>query len=206
MNHCPDTTFLQDYLDAELVPAEREAFEAHLAGCGFCQAELAAWRPVFARLGAISLWDPSPELADRVLAEIMPRHAGRWSRALGWAYGGGVAASLAALAGALFLPAPRAWMQTLAADATRAVVHSFVFVMKSCNAAILEMVDAFGASGVIAARLAPLVKALFVPLSHPAIVFTVWAAALVCAAVLWWMRPRESRSVRGSHHVGLLGL
>jgi len=36
-------------------------------------------------------------------------------------------------------------------------------------------------------------------------VVTVWAAALACAALLWWMRPRAARAARGVGHVGILG-
>lgn len=206
MTHCPESFRVQDYLDDELVPAERESFELHLAGCAACEAELAVYRRVFTELETLPMWDPSPDLADRVLAEVMPGHAARWSRALGWVYGGSVAASAAAIAAAVFLPGPREWTYGLVAEAMQSVVTSFLFVLKSINAAALRLVDIADLVGLALARLAPILRALRLPLTHPAFAFTLGAAALVCIAVFWWMRPREDRSIRGDHHVGLLGL
>jgi anti-sigma-K factor RskA len=55
-----------DALDGE----ERAAFETHLAQCGQCQAEVASFREVAARLAMTApVAEPSPELRDRVLAE-----------------------------------------------------------------------------------------------------------------------------------------
>lgn len=55
-----------DALDGD----ERAAFEAHLAGCAVCQAEVASFRDVAAQLAMTApVAEPSPELRDRVLAE-----------------------------------------------------------------------------------------------------------------------------------------
>jgi hypothetical protein len=205
MIYCPEAKRVQDYLDDELVPDERQAFERHLAGCAACAGELAVYRRVFYELETLPTWDPGPALTERVLAEVMPAHTGRWVRALGWAYAGSIGASLLAIAAAILLPAPRQWTGGLAADAARSVVNSLLFVLKSCNAAALRLVDSFGASGTMMARIAPVLRAVATPLSQPVVVFTLCAAVLFCAAVLWWMRPRESRSIRGTNHVGVLG-
>lgn len=206
MTHCPDSTRIQDYLDDELVPAERVAFEAHLAGCVACESELALYRQVFADLESLPLLSPSADLADRVLAEVMPAHSGRWSRFAMWAYGGAVAASVAAISAAIFLPGPRQWTYTLAADAARSLVGSFLFVLKSLNAAALRVVDLIQLAAEFLGRIGPIVRALRLPLSQPIVLVTVAAAVIVCVALFWWMRPREnSPAAEGEHHVGILG-
>jgi anti-sigma factor RsiW len=206
MKLCSESIRVQDYLDGELVPGEREAFEAHLAACADCAAEVALYRIVFHRLDSLPLFEPSPQLADRVLAEIMPAHPGRWMRWAGWAYASTIAGSLAAIGAAIALPGPRAWTQSLAADATRSLVGSLMFVLKSFNATTLRLLDVLGGSGEVGARFGALFRALTAPLSHPVVVFTLWAAVLTCGIVLWWMRPREGRAIRESDHVALLGL
>jgi anti-sigma-K factor RskA len=56
-------------LDA-LEPAERDAFEAHLASCPECQQDLAAfWEVTGALAVAAEPRAPSPELRDRILAD-----------------------------------------------------------------------------------------------------------------------------------------
>lgn len=207
MNHpCPEAFRVQDFLDGELVPAEKVAFEAHLKTCADCAADLAIYRVVFDRLAAIPLLEPSPLLADRVLAEVMPASPGRWVRTFGWVYAGGIVASLSAIAAAVSLPAPRAWLGGIAAEATRSVVGSFLFVLKSFNTTMLRLADGVGSSHGIWGQFAPVIRALGASLSHPALIFTVWAAVLACVAVVWWMRPRERRGIEGSDHVGILGL
>jgi hypothetical protein len=204
MTPCPDSSLLQDYLDRELVPDQTHAIEAHLAECPACALELANYRLVFDRLGNLPLFEPSPALVDRVLAEAMPAHPARWVKLAGWAYAASLIASLAGLAVATSSQAPRAWMSALTADAARSVVQSLLFVLQSINAAFVHTADALGGSGGLQRSL-PLLHAVVKPLAQPAVLFTLWAALVAGVAVLWWMRPREGRSVRGSRHVGVLG-
>lgn len=56
-------------LDA-LDPAERDAFEAHLAGCPECAAEVASLRETTARLAAAESTPPPAALRDAVLEQI----------------------------------------------------------------------------------------------------------------------------------------
>ena len=205
MNHCPESVRAQDYLDGELVPAERAGFEAHLEGCAECARELAAYRRVFDRLATLETWEPASDLADRVMAEVMPRHPSRWLRPLAWSVGVSAAASLAAIGTAVFVPGPRAWMNGLVADAARSVVTSFVFLLKSFNDGALRAVDSLGESGAVMAHAASVLRVVLASASQPAVAFTLWAALLAGVALLWWMRPREDRAVREDHHVGILG-
>lgn len=204
MTHCPDLELLQDYLDGELVPAQVRSIEAHLGGCPGCARELASLRLVFERLENLPLWEPSPGLVDRVLAEAMPAHPARWVKVAGWAYAASLAASLAGLAAAASNAASRAWMGVLAADAARAVVRSFLFVLQSVNEGFVYAVDAVASRGEWLRSL-PALHAVVKPLSQPVVLFTLWAALVVGVAVLWWMRPRRRGAARGSRHVGVLG-
>lgn len=206
MSHCPDSNHIQDYLDDELVPAQRVAFEAHLATCEACAGELAIYRRVFADLESLPLYSPSADLADRVLAEVMPAHTSRWPKFALWGYGSAVAASVAAISAAVFLPGPRQWTYSLAADATRSLVGSLLFVLKSLNAAALQVLDLLHIGVDLLAKLGPLARALRLPLMQPAVAFIVCAAVLACVGMVWWMRPRDKHSAaEGDHHVGILG-
>ena len=204
MTPCPDLELLQDYLDGELVPDQTRSIEAHLAECASCAREVASFRLVFERLENLPLFDPSPALVDRVLAEAMPAHPARWVRIAGWAYVASLAASLGGLAVALSAPVSRAWLATLAGDAANTLVRSFLFVLQSLNAGLVNVLDLVGSRGEWLRSL-PALNAVLKPLSQPVVLFTLWAALVVGVAVLWWMRPRQARAVRGSRHVGVLG-
>ena len=56
-------------LDA-LDPAERAAFEEHLATCESCQAEVKELRATAGLLGAAAAETPPPSLKERVMAEV----------------------------------------------------------------------------------------------------------------------------------------
>jgi anti-sigma factor RsiW len=206
MTHCPESFRAQDYLDGELVPAEREAFEAHLTGCAICERELAVYRRVFATVTSLETWEPSEGFADRVLAEVLPRHSRHWAPILAWGAAASVAISAGIIAAAVMLPGPRAWTTGLFADATRSLAGSCVFLLKSLNGGVLRALDGLSASGALLAKLASLGRVLVTSASHPAVAFTLWAALLAGGALLWWMRPREDRAVQEDHHVGMLGL
>jgi anti-sigma factor RsiW len=206
MTHCPESHRAQDYLDGELVPAEHGAFEAHLAGCAICEREVAVYRRVFARVTSLETWEPGEGFAERVLAEALPQHSRRWAPVLAWGAAASVAVSMGAIAAAVMLPGPRAWTTGLFADATRSLAASCVFLLKSLNGGVLRVLEGFGASGALLARLGSLARVLAMSASQPAVAFTLWAALLAGVALLWWMRPREDRSVREDHHVGMLGL
>jgi hypothetical protein len=206
MNDCPESLRVQDYLDGELVPGEREAFEAHLAGCALCESEVAVYRRVFATVTGLETWDPAEGFADRVLAEALPRHSRRWATVLAWSAAASVAVSVGVIAAAAMLPGPRAWTTGLFADATLSLAGSCVFLLKSINGGVLYVLDGIGVAGGLLTKLGSLARVLAASASQPAMAFTLWAALLTGVALLWWMRPREDRSVREDHHVGMLGL
>jgi len=60
----------QAYLDGSLAPAERVAFEHHLAACPACRRVVASYRRLFAALAEPAIPEPAGDLAERALARI----------------------------------------------------------------------------------------------------------------------------------------
>jgi anti-sigma factor RsiW len=69
------------YLDGKLTIAERRQFEAHLAICGKCQEQAAAFRSVWEVLDDLPALAPSPTFDNRVRARVQqqPSRARLWS-------------------------------------------------------------------------------------------------------------------------------
>jgi anti-sigma factor RsiW len=202
MTRCPETIKIQDWLDGELAPEEAARFEAHLAGCGECEAEAAAWRVVFGELRTVPLLDPRPELFEKIMEQVLPHRMPRWVKVLGWAYAGAFAASLAAIASAFVLPGPSAWLHGVIAAAMRSLTGTGTFVLRTLSDGLARTGEAFAGGGLLV-RLFRLAGGV---LSHPAVLLTLIAALTVCAALLWWMRPRERRATGEIPHVGMLAL
>ena len=202
MTHCRETLKVQDWLDGVLVPDEAARFAAHAAGCPECEAEATAYRVVFAELRALPLLDPRPELFDRIMDAVLPQRAPHWVRALGWTYAGALAASLAAIGSAFVLPGPSAWLHGVIAAGTRSLAGTGTFVLRSLSDGLARFGEAFS-GGAGAGRTT---KLLWNALANPVILLTVAAAVVVCAGLLWWMRPRDPDKSEEIQHVGLLGL
>ena len=202
MNRCRETRNVQDWLDGTLEPEAAARFETHLAGCAECEAEVAAFRVVFAELRSLPLLDPRPELFQRIMDEVLPHRAPRWVRVLGWTYAGAFAASAAAIGSAFVLPGPSAWLHGVIAAATRSLTGTGTFVLRSLSDGLAragETVTGAGSAG-------RMLKLVWGALAQPAVMVTIVAAIAVCAGLLWWMRPRERSETGEIPHVGLLGL
>ena len=202
MTRCPETRNVHDWLDGTLEPEAAARFETHLAGCAECEAEVAAFRVVFAELRSLPLLDPRPELFQRIMDEVLPHRAPRWVRVLGWTYAGAFAASAAAIGSAFVLPGPSAWLHGVIAAATRSLTGTGTFVLRSLSDGLAragETVTGAGSAG-------RMLKLVWGALAQPAVMVTIVAAIAVCAGLLWWMRPRERSETGEIPHVGLLGL
>jgi len=202
MTHCRETLKVQDWLDGVLAPDEAARFAAHAAGCPECEAEATAYRVVFAELRALPLLDPRPELFDRIMDAVLPQRAPRWVRALGWTYAGALAASLTAIGSAFVLPGPSAWLHGVIAAGTRSLAATGTFVLRSLSDGLARFGEAFSGG----AGPGRTTKLLWNALANPVILLTVAAAVVVCAGLLWWMRPRDPDKSEEIQHVGLLGL
>ena len=202
MKLCPETLKVQDFLDGELAPREDAAFRAHLSGCRECEAEVTAYRVVWSELRAMPLLDPRPEVFERIMEQVLPHRMPRWVKVLGWAYGGAFAASLAAIVSAFVLPGPSAWLHGVIAAGTRSLTSTGSFVLRTLSDGLARTGEALAGGG-SAGRL---LRLLGGALAHRSVLLTLVAAFTVCAAVLWWMRPRDQRATEELPHVGMLGL
>ncbi|MEQ1833667.1 MAG: zf-HC2 domain-containing protein [Candidatus Eisenbacteria bacterium] len=202
MTHCPETLKVQDWLDGELAPEEAARFAAHMAGCPECETEAAVFKVVFHELRHVPELEPPPALFGRIMDQVLPHRVPRWVRVLGYAYAGAFAASLVAIGSAFFLPGPSTWLHGIIAAGMRSLTGTGTFVLRSLSDGVAHMGDSFAGGGSVA-RMS---KVAFGILSQPAVLMVLGAALVVCAAVLWWMRPRERRTSGELPHVGLLGL
>lgn len=195
MNHCPDSARLQEWLDGELGDAEAARVEAHVEGCAACAADVEAFRLVFADLHALPLLEPSPELHTRIMDAVLPQRVPQWVRMLGWAYAASLVASAVLLVLAFLLPGPSDWMHGIVAAGMTAFARTGVFVMRSLTETLTQIGSA-----------AHLVRLCLGIVMQPIVLAVVAAAFATCAALFWWMRPRERREAREVTHVGLLGI
>lgn len=63
---------IQEYLDGALAREVRGGFEAHLAGCPACSAELASLQRLYARLSSLPLFAPDLDFDRAVLSVVLP--------------------------------------------------------------------------------------------------------------------------------------
>jgi len=68
----------------EAPPQEREAMEAHLAGCAACGAREAEWRALFAALASLREVEPSASFDARVMARVRSVADAQPVSAFGW--------------------------------------------------------------------------------------------------------------------------
>jgi anti-sigma factor RsiW len=206
MTRCRENLRLQDFLDGELPPGEVLAFRAHLAGCRDCASEVASFQSLIATLERAPLLAPRSELTGRILERVLPsrvRH--RRLVALVGSYAGALTACVGAVALWVLQPGRSAQFETLSGQLSHRLLGAGLFVLNLLGASAVRLADGWSLLHAIGERLAPLSRALGAVLTEPSIALTIWAAAAVCAALLWWMRPRAGAGAREVHHVGVIG-
>lgn len=206
MIRCEEQGKVQLLLDEELSPAEARAYRTHLEGCEACAAEARAYSFLFGTLSALRIQDPGPVFTERILDRVLPsRLRRRLVAAVGWSYTLVSAVSTYLFVSWIARAETHVWLAGRIAQAYLSMLQAGLFVLHSLVFSWLRLLDGWEVAGAIAARLAPLARALAIPLSQPAVAATLASAALVCAAVIWWMGPRRGASSRGGRHVAVLG-
>jgi anti-sigma factor RsiW len=206
MKRCERRESIQNWLDGEMPEAESRAFEAHVAQCRECAAEIQAFRAVFALAASLPLVEPPVRLTERVLDRALPSRLRRraWARRVGWTYAGAVAACLTvALVWVLGFNGLQS-LGTLGALASHRVVQIFVFTLNAGSEAVFGVMRGWTLLTSAGSYLAPFVRALATVATHSRVTLALWPAALACVALLWWLRPRRRRD-GGMRHVAILG-
>lgn len=75
--HTTVTDHLSEYVDGELPPAERTAFESHLQSCAACRKELDQFRETIGKLSQLKQKAP-PAFLPRIQRQIHERSRGRF--------------------------------------------------------------------------------------------------------------------------------
>jgi hypothetical protein len=203
---CPRSESIQAYLDGELSPAQAEGLRGHAAGCSDCSAELALYDRVFTALRSAPIWDPGVAFTERVLDRVVPsRLRRRWVTAIGWGYGTVSAVTTFLFVSWLARPGTPSWIVERLGEAYVRLIQTGLFTLHAMVFSWLRVMDGWGWVGAMIERLAPLLRALALPLAQPLIGAVLTGATLACIAVLWWMRPRRARARKGVRHVSLLG-
>jgi len=208
MNRCTEARYVQDYLDRELSPGRASAFEAHLAGCAWCAAEIEAYGAVFSSLAGpvLRLADPGPSLTERILDRVIPsRLRARWVNAFGWAYGAASAVTTFAFASWIVQPSSHLWLAQSYSEGSLRLLQTMLFAFQTLTRSWLLVVDGVAFLSSVAERLAPVARALTRPWAEPQLAAIMVAAMLACAGVLWWMRPVRRDAMEEIGNVGLLG-
>jgi anti-sigma factor RsiW len=208
MNRCNQARHVQDYLDREMSPGGASAFEAHLAGCARCAAEVAAFGAVFSSLGgpALRVADPGPSLTERILDRVLPsRLRARWVTAFGWAYGTASAVTTFGFVSWIVQSSTHVWLAQSYSEASLRLMQIMLLAFQTLTRSWLQAVDGLVFLGAVVERMAPVARALTRPWAEPQLAAIMVAAMLASAAVLWWMRPVRREAMEEIGNVGLLG-
>lgn len=207
MNRCPESERIEPWLDGELPSASARAFERHLDGCARCEAELRSVRALYATLRGVTIWDPGPALTERVLDRVLPSRVFRHHvTVLGWCYTAISAVTTFAFISWAVRPDTHVWLGRLLTAAYARVIDTGLLALDTLVAVALQLQRGWGLLGVVGGWVLPVLRALGAVAADPRIAGALWAAALCSAVLLWWIRPRPIRILRGNRHVGILAL
>ena len=204
---CPESERIEPWLDGELPSASARAFEAHLDGCDRCAAELRALESLFASVRAIPIRDPGPALTERILDRVLPSRVRRHQvMILGWCYTAVSAVTTFGFISWVVRPETHLWLGRLVAAGYGRLIDTGLFALDAIMAVALRMQKGWGLVEVMGGWVLPVFRALAALASDPWIASALWGAVACSAALLWWIRPRPIRIVRGNRHVGILAL
>ncbi|RME03023.1 MAG: hypothetical protein D6805_08020 [Planctomycetota bacterium] len=79
-NHCQNWDCLNEYLDGELPPKEKEKLEQHLKKCSHCQREFFLLKQMWNALGELEEIQPSSDFFQRLRHRTQPPLPRRWSK------------------------------------------------------------------------------------------------------------------------------
>ena len=205
MTRCPESTRIEAWLDQELTREAARDFARHLSGCAWCTAEVRAWESFAATLRAAPVWDPGPALTERILDRVAPsRVRRRQLTVVGWCYSFASAVTTFAFISWIVRPETHVWLGRLVTAAYARLIDTGLFVLDSLVAVSLRLQRGWSLVEILGGWVVPVVRALGALASDPTVAAMMWAALATCVALLWWMRPRPIRTMKGSRHVGIL--
>ena len=208
MNRCPESERIEAWLDRELPAAAAGAFERHLVGCDRCAAEARSLEALYASLRAVPAWDPGPSLTERILDRAVPSRVRRHLvTLLGWCYTAVSAVTTFAFISWVVRPDSHVWLGRLLTAAYGRLIDTGLFALDTLMAVALRVQRGWGLLEVMGGWVMPVVRALGALAADPMVAIALWGSVACCSALLWWMRPRPVRIVRGGNrHVGILAL
>ena len=205
MNPCPESSRIEPWLDGELGGAAGRAFERHLAGCPGCAAERTAYASLYASLRLAPVPDPGPALTERILDRVVPSRVYRRQVTLvGWCYTAVSAVTTFAFISWIVRPEAHVWLGRLVSTAYSRMIDAGLFTLDAITAATLRVERGWGVVELLGGWVVPVARAVGMLATEPTVAASLWAAFATCAVLLWWMRPRPIRVVRGNRHVGIL--
>ena len=206
-DRCSESERIEPWLDGELPSASARAFEAHLDGCGRCENEVRALRSLYASLRAIRVSDPGPALTERILDRVAPSRVRRHQvMVLGWCYTAVSAVTTFALISWAVRPETQLLIGRLVTAAYGRLIGTGMFALDALTVVALQMQKGWGLIEVMGGWVVPVLRALAIAASDPWVAGALWGAVACSAALLWWIRPRPVRIVRGNRNVGILAL
>ncbi|MGH7730242.1 MAG: anti-sigma factor family protein [Candidatus Eiseniibacteriota bacterium] len=204
---CPESERIEPWLDGELPSASARAFEAHLDGCGRCEAELRALESMVASLRALPVRDPGPVLTERILDRVLPSRVRRHQVVvLGWCYTAVSAVTTFGFISWAVRPETHVLLGRLVSAAYGRLIDTGLFTLDAIMAVALRLQKGWGLMEVMGGWVLPVLRALAAVASDPWIAGALWGAVACSAALLWWIKPRPIRVLRGNRHVGILAL
>src|SRR5262245_52604582 len=208
MKPCPGRDEIEILLDGELPPAREATLRAHAALCPTCGPELADYERLLATLRRAPSWEPEWTVRERILDRVLPsRIRKRYVQIFGWLYGSATAVLTFGFLSAVSRADVRAAAAQWAGDIAHGSVRLMIGALELLAVNATHFPERLRGLQSLERLFSPLGRALEQSFQVPAVQLSVWAAALVCAALLGWMHARDkhARTIgNGGPHVGVI--